>query len=91
MKLTLLLRALLLVLISCFLGEVTCALSEETATLVQSPTIGARVMGMGRAFTAVADDAHAILSNPAGLCQVANVQISGAYFRPWGAAEDKIF
>jgi hypothetical protein len=79
---------LLLVLTSCFLGEVTYALPEETATLVQSPAIGARVVGMGGAFTAVADDAHAILSNPAGLCQVANVQISGGYFRPYLVGND---
>jgi len=84
-----LIRVLLsLLATSCFLGEVSCALPEETATLVQSPAIGARVMGMGSAFTAVADDAHAILSNPAGLCQVANVQISGAYFRPYLVGND---
>lgn len=39
--------------------------------------VGARALAMGGAFVAVADDATAVLWNPAGLAQVADTRISG--------------
>jgi hypothetical protein len=41
--------------------------------------IGSRPMGMGGAFTAAADDPHAIYWNPAGLALVRNPEASGTY------------
>lgn len=49
----------------------------------EAPTNGARPMGMGGAFTAVADDANAPLYNPAGLASASSVNIAltrAAYF-----------
>jgi len=37
---------------------------------------GARAMGMGGAFTAVADDATAVFYNPAGLCQLKRPELT---------------
>lgn len=46
--------------------------------------IGARPLGMGGAFSAVADDANATLWNPAGLCQVAHFELSSMYVKLYG-------
>ena len=42
-------------------------------------SVGARAAGMGEAFTAVADDASAVLLNPGGLGQIASVSALGMY------------
>jgi long-subunit fatty acid transport protein len=41
--------------------------------------VGARALGMGGAYTAIADDASAVHWNPAGLAQVKDAEISLAY------------
>ena len=41
--------------------------------------VGARPLGMGNAFCAIADDANAFLYNPAGLAQLERLQISTMY------------
>ena len=41
--------------------------------------VGARAMGMGGAFVAVADDVNAAYWNPAGLIQSASVCVGGTY------------
>lgn len=50
--------------------------------LGRSEGFGARALGMGGAFLAVADDATAVIWNPAGLGQMsdAQVQVGGKYF-----------
>lgn len=45
--------------------------------------IGARALGMGRAFTAVADDASAIYWNPAGLCALERPELHVTHHRPY--------
>lgn len=45
----------------------------------QDAASGARPAGMGAAFVAVADDANAVLYNPAGFTRVPGVQIMGMY------------
>ena len=45
---------------------------------------GARPMGMGGAFVALADDANAVLWNPAGLARLQNSQLTGMYARQMG-------
>ena len=39
---------------------------------------GARPMGMGGAFLAIADDANAVMWNPAGLVRLPSSQLTGA-------------
>jgi hypothetical protein len=48
-------------------------------------TVGSRSAGMGGAFLAVADDARAAVTNPAGLTQVPVNEISLSSGRPWAA------
>jgi hypothetical protein len=45
---------------------------------------GARPMGMGGAFVALADDANAVLWNPAGLVLLNRTQLTGMYARQMG-------
>jgi hypothetical protein len=48
-------------------------------------TVGSRSAGMGGAFLAVADDARAAVTNPAGLTQVPVTEITFSTGRPWAA------
>ncbi|MET0553668.1 MAG: hypothetical protein ABW221_11565 [Vicinamibacteria bacterium] len=48
-------------------------------------TVGSRSAGMGGAFAAVADDARAAVTNPAGLTQVPVNEVSLSSGRPWAA------
>ncbi len=45
----------------------------------QDATLGVRPAGMGGAFTAVSDDANAVLFNPAGYSAASSVQATGMY------------
>jgi long-subunit fatty acid transport protein len=45
---------------------------------------GARPMGMGGAFVALADDANGVLWNPAGLVRLESSQLTGMYARQMG-------
>ena len=49
---------------------------------------GARPIGMGGAFTAVSDDAHAIYYNPAGLAQVRRGEFTGGYGKLYAGLKD---
>ncbi len=49
--------------------------------------VGARAIGMGGAFVAVADDVNAAYWNPAGLIQSARVSVGGAYESRFGGLE----
>ncbi len=70
--------------ISLFLGGVGAFAQSPIGTLIseQSRTnftmqgAGARAMGLGGAFIAVADDATAVSFNPAGLAQLLNPEVS---------------
>jgi long-subunit fatty acid transport protein len=81
---SLLLVSLLSVLCSCFLD---CALAQplQRIEIPSSPNpvgSGARALGMGGAFIAVADDATAASWNPGGLVQLEKPEVSivGQYF-----------
>src|SRR4051812_94611 len=56
-----------------------CCASMQAA--FQDTGWGARPIGMGGAFTAIADDSNASLYNPAGLVQVEWNEISAMYSR----------
>ena len=48
----------------------------QTSTDPSTIGIGARAMGMGRAYTAVAEDADVIFNNPAGLGEIDNFKLT---------------
>ena len=52
------------------------ALSEESPAAMEGLGVSARSVGMADAFSAVADDASAILHNPAGLTQLRGTSVS---------------
>jgi len=49
---------------------------------------GARPVGMGRAFTAVADDIHAVFYNPAGMAQLKGLAATTMYARLYPGVSD---
>jgi hypothetical protein len=59
-------RRSLLVLCGCLLGASTAHATKYAGEFLKIP-VGARAVGMGGAFTAVADDATALWWNPAGM------------------------
>ena len=74
-----------LILLSCFISICLClpltihAQNFQEITITSSPNpvgSGARAIGMGSAFIAVADDATAASWNPAGLTQLRKPEVS---------------
>lgn len=55
--------------------------TEAYGQLIHRPEVGARPLGMGGAYTAVADDANAIFYNPAGLGFLNNGGVSLMHWR----------
>lgn len=60
-----------------FLLITQVALAQQEVTVGNDFGVGARAMGMGGAFIAVADDSTALHWNPAGLSQIRRVEIFG--------------
>jgi len=63
---------------------VATAAAQEPSTPVELQEtdlygMGARALGMGRSYVAVAEDASALYYNPAGLAQVRQVELSGGF------------
>ncbi len=58
------------------LFSVVASYASEYAGEFLSIGVGARALGMGGAFTAVADDASAVYWNPAGMVEVKDVEVS---------------
>jgi hypothetical protein len=54
----------------------------EGAVIEQLPQVGAKSAAFGDAFVAVADDAYAVFSNPAGLSQLKHIRGTFSKFRP---------
>lgn len=50
--------------------------------------LGARPVGLGRAFVALADDANAMLYNPAGLSHLDRMELTSMYARLYPGIED---
>lgn len=61
------------------LGIVIAVWANAAPGFFQDATDGARPAGMGEAFTAIADDANAVLYNPAGFARIDVPQLSGMY------------
>jgi len=56
-----------------------CLAAGTSGAIVLKQTSGARPLGMGEAFVALADDVNALNFNPAGLAQIKNHEISVMY------------
>ncbi len=67
----------LVFLMSCFLLMLSTALADEAINLrIHQPYLSPRIMGMGGAFIAVADDYNALYHNPAGLARLEHWQMN---------------
>jgi len=71
-------RAFLVILFCLFTAVPSAA---QVATQFQ---LGARPMGMGGAFAAIANDANAIFWNPAGIATIQRQEITSMYSDPYG-------
>ncbi|MCJ7755499.1 MAG: hypothetical protein MUP13_13120, partial [Thermoanaerobaculales bacterium] len=62
----------------------TSAIAQETPSTFEFSfsNPGARSLGLGGAFAALADDATAAFANPAGLVQLVSIEVS-AELRHW--------
>jgi len=71
---------------------VTAQTPDEAVFLMENETgIGVRAMGMGNAFTAVADDYTATYWNPAGLTMLKQSELSGdVYQTKWRCLSLKV-
>jgi len=72
-----------LLVVAVAVGVVGCALPAFCAESHAGPFlrmgVGARALGMGGAFTAIADDATAAYWNPAGLTKIENIEATFMY------------
>jgi len=62
-----------------FRPVLVCFAAGTSGAIVLKQTSGARSLGMGEAFVALADDVNALNFNPAGLAQIRNHEISVMY------------
>ena len=70
-------RRMALILMAVFLSAgALCA--QDDVLIGKFFGVGARAMGMGGAFVAVADDYSALFWNPAGLAQIHRLELSGS-------------
>ena len=76
-------------LIGVLLAGVPCRAADEGAHAAEflSHGVGARALGMGSAFVAIADDATATYWNPAGLTKVKKHSFSTMYSDTFGSGE----
>ncbi|UCH82660.1 MAG: hypothetical protein JSW50_09250 [Candidatus Latescibacterota bacterium] len=70
------------VLLACFL-----MLPDPASAFFERLFLSTRTQSMGGAFVAVADDASATVSNPAGLTQVPSVEFLSSLSRPYGLTD----
>ncbi len=75
------LNLMVVILMLCF---VTSALAEGEAGAFLRIGAGARALGMGGTFVAIADDSTAAYWNPAGLAQLEKMEISSLYSDQFG-------
>jgi hypothetical protein len=72
------------------LSLITISLLWATAAVAAFVDVGlgARPVGLGRAFVALADDANAMLYNPAGLAHLERMELTSMYARLFPGIED---
>ena len=71
-------HVLLVIMITSLFPFVQPVLAQQEVTVGNDFGVGARAMGMGGAFTAIADDSTALHWNPAGLSQIKRAEFFGA-------------
>jgi len=77
-----------------FISAAICLLTLFCLSPRSSPAafldvgLGARPVGLGRAFVALADDANAMLYNPAGQARLEQMEIASMYARLYPGIED---
>jgi len=69
----------ILIIFFFFRPALTCFAAGTSGAIILKQTSGARPLGMGEAFVAVADDVNALNFNPAGLVQIKRHEISVMY------------
>jgi len=62
-----------------FSAECFSGTSSTTGAIIMKETVGARQLGMGEAFTAVADDVNTLAYNPAGLANLKDIEIGAMH------------
>ncbi|MFH1725543.1 MAG: type IX secretion system membrane protein PorP/SprF [Elusimicrobiota bacterium] len=67
---------------------VAACYTPETRAAYEDVGVGARVTGMGNAFTAIADDVYAVYYNPAGLGTLDRPQLATTYSRLFTGLSD---
>ena len=70
------------------LGSFLAVTAAPVYSAFEQMESGARPIGMGGAFTAVADDAYAIHYNPAGLAQVRRMEFTSGYGKLYSGLKD---
>ena len=80
-------------LVLCFVLPITSFAADEGAHAAEflSHGVGARALGMGSAFVAIADDATATYWNPAGLTKVKKHSFSAMYSDTFSAGDGSFF
>lgn len=72
-------HSLILFLVSCFLVIPAMAANEGIMSDPMTIGVGARPLGMGRAYVGVAEDGDAIFMNPAGIARITNPKVTSMY------------
>jgi tetratricopeptide (TPR) repeat protein len=77
--------SIVFIIMSLLLGASVAPASEYNAGVesIFNYGAGARAMGMGGAFTAIADDATAIYYNPSGIARLERTELSGMHVSLW--------
>jgi hypothetical protein len=70
---------ILAILLFFFRSALVCFAAGTSGAIILKQTSGARPLGMGEAFVALADDVNALQFNPAGLAQIKRHEISVMY------------
>src|SRR3989338_721234 len=65
---------LIMLLVAC-----TAVFADGSLSDPMSVGVGARALGMGKAYAGVAEDGDAVFMNPAGLARITNPKLSSMY------------
>jgi hypothetical protein len=71
-----------------FILALLCLGAQTSQAAFVDVGLGARPVGLGRAFVALADDANAMLYNPAGLASLERMELTSTYARLFPGIED---
>ena len=81
-------RLIRLVMVIILLGSISLCHRTTSLADFEDLGVGARPIGMGDAYTALADDVNAIYYNPAGLAQLEECQFTSGYGKLYWGLDD---